>query len=172
MEFQVKVHLLHLKAVFHLASVSRVEVELAIELPVALVVEIVRASQDEVGRYQNSRTYLQGILVGAVVYEGPDRPMGEQLNFLFRHFLHSILMQTILPVVAFIIEIVTIVATVAIAATIANIRMAAQSIFIAIFAVVNVFECSCLRLRVGGNAVSHRHVVISNKIFVHHIYSI
>ena len=69
-------------------------------------------------------------------------------------------MQTILPVVAFIIEIITIVATVAIAATIAtiaNIRIAAQSIFIAIFAVVNVFECSCIWLRVGGNAVSHRH---------------
>ena len=78
--------------------------------------------------------------------------MGEQLHFLFRHFLHSILVQTILPVVAIIVEVITIVASVA------NTDMVVQTTFFAVFAVVNVFECSCIRLRVCGQAVSHRRV--------------
>ena len=54
MEFKVKVHLLYLNTILHRTVKSWVEVELAIELPIALVVEIVRTSQDEVGRYQDS----------------------------------------------------------------------------------------------------------------------
>ena len=108
MEFKVKVHLLYLNTILHRTVKSWVEVELAIELPIALVVEIVRTSQDEVGRYQDSWTYFQSILVGAIVHEGSDRSVGEQLHLVIWDFPYSFFIQATLPVIAFFIATVII----------------------------------------------------------------